>query len=193
MALTIGKIPKVKSSQVLEDGYSVGISDDNLLSIDSVDAASGEVLRLTANGAESRSEAEMKSDLNLNTITGFLTFTAGSELTISGGAVTATQTFHTIDTEVDAASDDLDTINGGNEGKMIIVRANNAARTVILKDATGNLSLAGSDVTLDDTDHFIILVFDSTLAAWVIAGDGGSSGGGGVSADDVSAMILSLG
>jgi hypothetical protein len=41
------------------------ITDNALLTIDQADAASGEYLRLTANGAESRSSTEVKTDLGL--------------------------------------------------------------------------------------------------------------------------------
>jgi len=84
---------------------------------------------------------------------------APTELTIASGAVTVTQGLHTIDTEGDAASDDLDTINGGTAGMSVRLRAENAARTVVLKDGTGNLELGGADVSLDDTDKWVELTY----------------------------------
>jgi hypothetical protein len=106
-----------------------------------------------------------------------VTLDAPTELTISGGVVTATQGLHRIDTEGDAASDDLDTITATYAG-LLMVRAENTARTVVLKDGTGNLELGGSDITLDDNDRMIILQYDSGLSKWVVAGDGGGGGGG---------------
>jgi prolyl-tRNA editing enzyme YbaK/EbsC (Cys-tRNA(Pro) deacylase) len=97
-------------------------------------------------------------------------FNAGTELTIAAGVVTRTQGVHLIDTEADAASDDLDTISGGAADMMLILRAINAARTVVLKDGTGNLELGGSDITLDDTDRFVFLLYDGTLSKWVLVG-----------------------
>lgn len=44
---------------------NTGIADNDILEIDQTDAASGEYLRMTANGAETRSEAEFKADVNL--------------------------------------------------------------------------------------------------------------------------------
>ena len=44
---------------------TIGIADDNLLEVDQADAASGEYGRFTANGLESRSIAEVKSDLKV--------------------------------------------------------------------------------------------------------------------------------
>jgi len=46
---------------------TIGIADDNLVEIDSVDVASGEIARFTANGLESRSNAEMKTQLGYMT------------------------------------------------------------------------------------------------------------------------------
>lgn len=86
---------------------------------------------------------------------------SGSELTISGGAVTVTQGFHTIDTESDAATDDLDTINGAQAGQLLVLKSAADARDPTLKDGTGNLRLAG-DFTLTTTDDSITLIYDGT-------------------------------
>jgi len=99
-----------------------------------------------------------------------LSFNTATELTISAGVVTATQTLHTIDTEADAATDDLVTINGGADGDVLYIRAVNAARDVVLKDGTGNLELDGSDITLDNTDPYICLIYDSSLTKWIMSG-----------------------
>ena len=97
-------------------------------------------------------------------------FDSAAELTISGGVVTRTQNVHTIDTEGDAATDDLDTISGGSDGMLLILRAEDAARTVVLKDGTGNLNLNGSDVTLDTIEQFLLLYYDGSQSAWVLIG-----------------------
>ena len=80
-----------------------------------------------------------------------------STLTISGGVVTAIQYNHNIATEAAGASDDLDTINGGNAGALLFVAAADSAKTVVLKDGTGNLKLAG-DCTLDNSEDSAFLV-----------------------------------
>jgi len=85
---------------------------------------------------------------------------AGSELTIAGGAVTLAENAHAIDTEADAASDDLDTINAGvvPNGAMVMLYAANAARTVVLKHGTGNIQMQdGQDFVLDDAAKSILL------------------------------------
>lgn len=75
---------------------------------------------------------------------------AATELTIAAGVVTATQTYHTIDTEGDAASDDLDTINGLADGQFYVFKSAAAARNVVFKHGTGNIiNPSGRDITLD--------------------------------------------
>lgn len=92
---------------------------------------------------------------------------ATREITIATGAVTVFADWHWVDTEGDAASDDLDTISGGYEGRRLVLFAANNARDVVLKDATGNLRLAG-DFTLTHADDSIELVFRSSV--WVELG-----------------------
>lgn len=73
-------------------------------------------------------------------------------LTIASDAITATYTYVVVDTEGAAASDNLATINGGNEGDILILRMANAARVVTLKHGTGNVQLSnGLDVVLSAT------------------------------------------
>ena len=104
---------------------------------------------------------------------GFL-MKAVTELTISSGIVTVTQMFHTIDTEGDAATDDLDTINGGSTVNMIVIRAANDARTVVVKHNTGNIWLQGkADINLDDLEDGLLLVWDGTKWFDIAAGGGG--------------------
>lgn len=91
--------------------------------------------------------------------------TPQSELTIASGAITVYSGYHNVDTEANAASDDLDTINGGADGMRLVLQANNAARTVVCKDGTGNLKLAG-DFSLDNTEDTIDLIFNAVLNAW---------------------------
>ena len=82
------------------------------------------------------------------------------ELTISaGGSVTATKSYHKIDTFGDAATDDLDAIGGGTEGRILILRAENTARTVVLKNSAG--IVLGGDISLDDTSKHVALICDS--------------------------------
>ena len=94
-------------------------------------------------------------------------FYHGGELTIATGAVTVTHSSHGIDTESDAASDDLDTINGGIDGMRLILRAQSSARTVVVKDGTGNINLVGgADFSLDNSHDRIELVYDGVQTGW---------------------------
>lgn len=83
--------------------------------------------------------------------------------TIAAGVITlvANFSYFNVDTEIAAASDDLDTINGGSEGDLIFIKAANAARTVVIKDGTGNIKTNGGvDLSLDNSDDLIVLHFD---------------------------------
>lgn len=91
--------------------------------------------------------------------------TSDSELTISSGAITPTRATHTVDTESDAASDDLDTITATNfsSGNLIVLSAEDGARTVVLKHATGNILLPNDeDLSLDDAEKTVVLRYDGT-------------------------------
>src|SRR5262245_59128466 len=93
-----------------------------------------------------------------------LTLGASTELTIAAGVVTATAGYFSVDTEANAAADDLDTITAGSgaiEGSIVILRAENVARIVTVKDGTGNLLLRG-DCPLSATDRTLTLLYDGT-------------------------------
>ena len=82
-----------------------------------------------------------------------------TELTIASGAITITQSYHKIDTEGDASSDDLATINGGGAvGTILVLSAANDARTVVVKNGTGNI-VCGADFNLDNSSDTITLIW----------------------------------
>ena len=98
-----------------------------------------------------------------------LIFAAATELTIATGAVAATQAAHTIDTESDGASDDLDDITGGTAEEVIWLRPANAARTVVLKHAIGADKIAcpgGVDISLAEATDWACLAYDGTQ--WIV-------------------------
>ena len=81
-----------------------------------------------------------------------------TELTIAAGVITATQSYHDVDTQDDDAADDLDTINGlTGGGTILILRAENGARVVTVKDGADNLRLAGDFVMNSVTDTITLL------------------------------------
>ena len=83
-------------------------------------------------------------------------------LTIASGAVTVFSDFHYIDTQGAAATDDLDTINGGYDNQIVRLRAANSSRDVVFKDGTGNLQLAG-DFTCDNAADTITLMKQGSM------------------------------
>jgi len=94
-------------------------------------------------------------------IDGFLNLGTPSVLTISSGEITVTKSFHFIATEGGAASDDLTTINGGSEGDILVLCANDNTETVVVKDNATTLLLAG-DCTLDHGYDSLTLINRST-------------------------------
>lgn len=81
---------------------------------------------------------------------------SGGELTISTGAITVTHSRHTVDTEGDAASDVLDTINGGEDGMLLRLSIEDDARNVVVTHGT-SIKLETATITLDQTFDSIVL------------------------------------
>jgi hypothetical protein len=96
-----------------------------------------------------------------------LEFNDSTELTISGGAVTRTQVYHSIDTEGDAATDDLDTVNGGAEADLLVFRQNNSARDIKVTEAGNIIIPSGPDMWLDTTGDAGGYLYDGTLSKWL--------------------------
>jgi hypothetical protein len=82
---------------------------------------------------------------------------------ISGGVVTVDHPYMWLDTQAAAASDDLDTINGGVTGQIIVIRIWVTGHTVVIKDSTGNIRCGGAgDRTLDHVDDTWVGIYSST-------------------------------
>ncbi len=94
---------------------------------------------------------------------------ASTELTISSGVIAPGLMYHTVDTESDAASDDLDTITAPTAFpvfNMLILRPADDARTIVVKHGIDNIVLSGgADITLDDVTDHLLLFYDVTQ--WV--------------------------
>ena len=84
-------------------------------------------------------------------------------LVIVGGEIQIERgyTCYQVDTEGGVGSDDLDTIYGGEQGDLIIIRAEDDARSIVCKNGTGNLRLP-ADMTLDNTKDIQMLYYDGT-------------------------------
>ena len=101
---------------------------------------------------------------------GIQNFKDETEVTLDANSeITITQSVHNVDTNADAATDDLVGIIGGAEGDTLVIRPNNAARTVVAKHGAapvGGLALnlaGGADFTMDEDDDFLVLIRQGTL------------------------------
>jgi hypothetical protein len=96
-------------------------------------------------------------------VNGFLSTEKGPELTISSGEVTVTHNFHEIDTEADAATDDLIKINGAPIGATLKFTCAFSGRDVVFKDAApgGNLQMNGDFTCTNKGDTIQFLVTDT--------------------------------
>ncbi len=161
---------------VLED--EAHVDADNHTSVrQSVDPAlSGSYVTLTAENAGTTASlvmgrggvfgsAALFTNVNLSVASGFILMGGGVEKTIATGVITATESWHTVDTEGDAGTDDLATINGGVTGAILVLTAANSTRDVVVKDSTGNLKLNG-DMTLTHANDSITLLC-TTGSEWV--------------------------
>lgn len=91
---------------------------------------------------------------------------ADPEYTISSGAITiGDYESIRVDTEGDAATDDLDTITATFDRHRVVVTAASSSRDIVLKDGTGNLELS-ADMTLTHGTDFIELMYRASNAVW---------------------------
>jgi len=89
---------------------------------------------------------------------------ASTELTINGGSITKTGGFHTVDGAGDAA-DDLDTIAGGVDGDILILKAESVLRDITVRDGVGNIELEGGiNFVLSTLQMKLYLFYDATTA-----------------------------
>jgi hypothetical protein len=93
-----------------------------------------------------------------------------TELTLSSGAVTVTQSFHSIDTESDASLDELDTISGGTLGDKLILMPADSSRTVWITD-NGNINTPHSRHYPIPSTTGAEFIFDGTKWRLIHCGD----------------------
>ena len=85
--------------------------------------------------------------------------TQNSAQVIASGVITASNGWISVDTEALAATDNLNTINGGQNLQRIILTAASSTRTVVVKHGTGNIYLnAAADFSLDHNRDTIELI-----------------------------------
>jgi hypothetical protein len=102
---------------------------------------------------------------------GNLNFATATELTISGGVITPTQNWHIVDTQGDAATDELDTIGSTDsvDGFVLYLRQANDARDITIKHLTGNIFCPrGYDLPFYQTNNIVCLIYDSVIERWIV-------------------------
>ena len=87
----------------------------------------------------------------------FLGLGTPTTVTIASGAIAISQSHHLVETEGLAAADDLDTINGGRVGDLLVLRCVNSARKPTVKDNVGNIR-CGGDFTLGTSSSLMLLI-----------------------------------
>jgi len=136
----------------------------------------GKINTSVTNLNNAKMEKTADSDLNLNnySVTGInkIGLRDASTLTISNGAITVTQSNHTVDTEGGAALDELTTINGGNPGDILILRPANSNRDILIKgNGQGNIfTFDRSDILLDTITSVVMLIKVSVGGNWYAIG-----------------------
>lgn len=128
------------------------------------------------NSAKMEKTADSDLDMNARSIRNLLTLHLrnATPLTISNGAITVTQTYHSVDTEGGAPTDDLDTINGGSVGDILILRGVSGARDVTIRHGVGNIyTWDGQNITLESGNLNIVLLVKMSATQWVVVGNPG--------------------
>jgi len=102
------------------------------------------------------------------TFTGKVITPNDGTLTIATGAVTVTGANHKLDTEAAASTDNLDTINGGADGQILVLQTVNSARDVVVTTAGNIVTPDGNNIPLSSTSDALTLQYNSTLSKWVV-------------------------
>jgi hypothetical protein len=167
MPLTASFPGAIKSFSEVTDGVTEMTSTDinpPYAEITAIETELGTDPAGTATDVKTRLERSLSGAGNLQ-------FATASELTISSGAITPTQNWHIVDTEGDAATDDLTTIGSTDsvDGSILFLRQANDARDVILKHNTGNIHCVREvDCSLATANKPAMLIYDSVLEKWLV-------------------------
>ena len=152
-------------SQVMVGEIKIASTDDN-----TIDTVSGNLELDSATGT-----TVIDDNCNINgtlavtgasTLTGPLILGTPPELTISSGSITVTTSYHTVDTESDAGSDNLDKIECAayTTGQILILRSVHDDRDVVVRHNQHpgeDYNIAcGSNRTLSHNEDVITLMWD---------------------------------
>jgi len=164
----MGEEDNIFLNPAFADGtYDMDAATDMLLLVKRSDTEWQELGRSYSEISEILGTVLNLGGLDLTTV-GVLNFSPASaptELTIATGAVAVTNSIHTIDTEGDGVTDDLDTATGGTYNDLLVLRPANTGRTVIVKhstDATKFELANGLDFSMDSSECQIGFLHDGT-------------------------------
>ncbi|KKM10168.1 hypothetical protein LCGC14_1722110 [marine sediment metagenome] len=111
-------------------------------------------------------------DWNDDHIIGSIELPYAGLLTVAAGVIAVTGSFHSVAPE-SGGSDQVDTINGGIDGMVSLLRPDTDAQVIDLMHGTGNIEVQGEDdIRLDNTEHVAWLVYDGTLGKWLVSNPG---------------------
>lgn len=105
----------------------------------------------------------VKLDMDTHSVVGIaeLMLSDAYSRSINAGVINANRSYHMITTEGAGPTDDLDTINNGTAGQILIIKAQDSAHTIVVKNGTGNLKLS-ADMTLDNQQDTLTLIYDGS-------------------------------
>lgn len=93
-----------------------------------------------------------------------------SEVTVAAGTATLSYPVHSVDTEANAATDDIDNLAYDGpvdpNGQVFYLRSAAGSRVCTLKDGTGNIE-AGSDRALSSTSY-VMVMFEPVSNKWYV-------------------------
>lgn len=95
---------------------------------------------------------------------------APKSATIASGEITYSGAYMVIDTEGAASSDDLETINGGSDGDILILKMEDSSRNIVVKNGSGNIlnSRSPDDIILGRTRDSILLIYNGRTSQWEV-------------------------
>lgn len=67
-------------------------------------------------------------------------------------------------------ADDLETINGGQDGYRLTLQTSDTGDTITVKDNVGNILIPTGDKALSLTSHALQLIYNEALSKWIFTG-----------------------
>ena len=93
-------------------------------------------------------------------------FGTGGTITVATAAITVTSAFHAVGGE-GATTDTLSTINGGEDGMVLVLRAASSGYTLTIDNA-GNIDLAGgASIAFSNVRHTATFIFSGGTSTWL--------------------------